>query len=226
MRTCTDIVRVLVVGAALTGGAVTLGASVAAASTQAAAAAQTAGAAGIAVRSDDPALHRYYSGHGRRHAGKRGRQHQHDRQHQRQHQFLLRDFTLVLTPFQKAETDSRSLPYNWQNSDSKAVPSSDQDSFSETTATPQQSQDAKQDDEAGTVLGTYPSVTPTVQASPSATPTPTVTVTATAPAPVVLSTPDPGTTLVTPVADCVTLPIRLDIGLGLLLGPIGLNLGV
>ncbi|MBX6169562.1 MAG: hypothetical protein IRY84_18280, partial [Thermobispora bispora] len=49
---------------------------------------------------------------------------------QRQHQFLMRDLTLVLVPYQKEATDAQALPYNWQYDGSVAQQYGDQDQLS------------------------------------------------------------------------------------------------
>lgn len=56
----------------------------------------------------------------------KNKQWQDTRQHEVQDQFLMRDFTLVLTPFQKSGSHSGAMPYNQQLSGSLALPYNNQ----------------------------------------------------------------------------------------------------
>lgn len=78
--------------------------------------------------------------HGRAHERNLARQHDRQRQweHERQRQQLLRDITLAVTPAQKGGTDSRAMPYNWQNSDAIANSFSDQYGLSDAVNQPDQ----------------------------------------------------------------------------------------
>ncbi|WP_169946128.1 hypothetical protein [Microbispora sp. H11081] len=51
---------------------------------------------------------------------KRQRQHSHQKDAQKQN--ALRDFTQILAPLQKAGSDTRALPYNWQAAGAEAIP--------------------------------------------------------------------------------------------------------
>ena len=98
MPKVNKFVGVLAMSAALTGGAVALGT---AATTVAADAATVS-----AVQMQNP--HAFVLKRKKKGAKKKNKnkQWQREQQHQKQNQFLLRDFTLVLTPFQKSENDS------------------------------------------------------------------------------------------------------------------------
>ncbi|WP_169948776.1 hypothetical protein [Microbispora sp. H11081] len=123
-----NLVGILAISAALTGGAVTLGTAVAATSANAATVMGGYVGGGYpypynynANRNSQKQKHKALNGNKNKNKN-RTKQWQHERQNQGQHQFLLRDFTLVLTPFQKTDSDSRALPYNWQAGSSQAIP--------------------------------------------------------------------------------------------------------
>ncbi|ADG89682.1 hypothetical protein [Thermobispora bispora] len=168
MPKVNKFVGVLAMSAALTGGAVALGT---AATTVAADAATVS-----AVQMQNP--HAFVLKRKKKGAKKKNKnkQWQREQQHQKQNQFLLRDFTLVLTPFQKSENDSRALPYNWQYGQTQSIPWSQQRSFVENENKPRDEQRTKvkpeQEIEREQVLLT-PTTTP-------GTPIPAVTVTVTA----------------------------------------------
>ncbi|MCT9931934.1 beta-lactamase family protein [Planotetraspora sp. A-T 1434] len=87
---------------------------------------------------DHPAPRNYARAHEPHPAKQRNKQRQLERERQRQRQHLLRDITLVVTPAQKGETDSRALPYNWQKADTSANSYNHQDSVSDATSHPTQ----------------------------------------------------------------------------------------
>ncbi|MEW9534124.1 hypothetical protein [Microbispora sp. NPDC049125] len=168
-----NLVGVLAISAALTGGAVALGSVVTTTSANAATVmGGYVGGPSYSSRGCCPRGNSNRQGQGSKNKNK-NKQWQHERQHQNQHQFLLRDFTLVLTPFQKTETDSRALPYNWQATDTKAQPWNRQDSHTDTKADPRQKQDADLEDEdhnRKSYYGPTPIATPTVTVTATATP--------------------------------------------------------
>jgi sugar (pentulose or hexulose) kinase len=125
MSTFKNLAGVLAVGTALTGGAVALGGAV----TSTSASATTV--MGGYVGGERPAARHYVRYHrpaaAERHVNKnknknKNKQNQQHRQHQNQRQFLMRDFTLVLTPFQKSETAAAAVPWNHQYQDSQTMP--------------------------------------------------------------------------------------------------------
>ncbi|MFC0865737.1 hypothetical protein ACFHYQ_25905 [Sphaerimonospora cavernae] len=131
MPKLSNLVGILAISAALTSGAVALGAAVTTASADAATVmGGFVGGPGPYGNWND----NWNRNRNKQRQGQKGKNHnknknknktkqwQHERQMQGQHQFLLRDFTLVLTPFQKTDSDSRALPYNWQYGQSYALP--------------------------------------------------------------------------------------------------------
>ncbi|OPG01277.1 hypothetical protein [Microbispora sp. GKU 823] len=128
MAKSTSVAGILAIGAVLAGGAVIASAPLVAAP------------AGAATMSAQHGLVRFGHPHAR---GQRNRQknaHRHNqrlREQQRQHQFLMRDLTLVLVPFQKETTDSAALPYNWQNDSVSALQHADQDQLAALQDTPE-----------------------------------------------------------------------------------------
>ncbi|GAA0377639.1 hypothetical protein GCM10009530_30280 [Microbispora corallina] len=166
MPKLNNLVGVLAISAAMTGGAVALGNVVTATSANAATVMGGYVGGPSYVSRAYPRLSNR-QGQGTKNKNK-NKQWQHERQHQNQHQFLLRDFTLVLTPFQKTETDSRALPYNWQASDTRAQPWNRQDSQTDTRSNPKQKQDAEAENEndPSKKVEPTPTVTVTVTAKP------------------------------------------------------------
>ncbi|GGO25875.1 hypothetical protein GCM10010116_51940 [Microbispora rosea subsp. aerata] len=145
-----NLVGILAISAALTGGAVTLGTAVATSANAATVMGGYVGGGGYPYP---------YNANYNRNRNKQGQKHraanknknknknktkqwQHERQNQNQHQFLLRDFTLVLTPFQKTDTDARALPYNWQYGSTQAYPYTRTDNFSDQYNRPHQDQES------------------------------------------------------------------------------------
>ncbi|GGO29614.1 hypothetical protein GCM10010116_59410 [Microbispora rosea subsp. aerata] len=105
MAKSTSVAGILAIGAILAGGAVVAGVPLVATPAEAA----TMSAQHGLVRSGNP------HARGQRNRHKKGhRNKQRLSEKQRQHQFLMRDLTLVLVPYQKETTDARALPYNWQ----------------------------------------------------------------------------------------------------------------
>lgn len=104
-------------------------------------------AAGTAVTG--PGVDRDSRGHARAHERHgvrqrdKQRQSERGRQRQRQRQHLLRDVTLVVTPAQKSETDSRALPDNRQKAETSANPYNKQDSRSDVVSRPTQKSDVQ-----------------------------------------------------------------------------------
>ncbi|GII32356.1 hypothetical protein [Planotetraspora mira] len=105
-----SLVGVLAVSTALTGGAVALGTAVTSTSASATTITGCGGGCGG-------------SGWGRGHRNhnrnwNKNREWQHAREHQHQRQHLLRDFSLIITPFQKS--DNQAIPQQKQDTDSKS----------------------------------------------------------------------------------------------------------
>ncbi|GAA0361003.1 hypothetical protein GCM10009530_08010 [Microbispora corallina] len=119
-------VGLLALSAALTGGAVPVDTPAIAAS--------AGGAVVTGVGGDGPGQNR---AHERHRAGHRGKQRQSDHEREGQNQKMLRDVSLVLTPAQKGETDSRALPYDWQKTDASASDYNDQNVTTHFTSDPQ-----------------------------------------------------------------------------------------
>lgn len=152
MSTIKSMVGLLAVAATMTGGAIALGGVVGSA--------DAATVMGGAPGGGRPAYHRVYRPAGnynansnRARAGnknknknkQKNKQNQHHRQYQNQRQFLMRDFTLVLTPFQKSENGAAAVPWNHQWQQSTARPYSNQSEWSNTKAEPRQQQDTDVD---------------------------------------------------------------------------------
>ncbi|GII28112.1 hypothetical protein [Planotetraspora mira] len=105
-----SLVGALAISTALTGGAVALGAAV---TTSTASAATVMGCGGGGCGGGWGRSHRN-SNHNRNH----NRQWQQARQHEHQSQHLMRDFTLVVSPFQR--NDNEATPWQKQDGDSKS----------------------------------------------------------------------------------------------------------
>jgi hypothetical protein len=129
MSKLNHMMGMLAVSTALTGGALALGtitstaasASVVMGGVPAPAPAPAPVAAPRAVVSR-PVCHktvcfRERPSHNRNHNFNRNRQRQHERQFEFQRQHLMRDFTLVVTPFQKSDTEA--MPWQRQDDDTK-----------------------------------------------------------------------------------------------------------
>ncbi|GAA4565444.1 hypothetical protein [Planotetraspora kaengkrachanensis] len=111
MSKLSNLVGILAVSTALTGGAVALGTAVTSTSASATTVMGCGGGCGGG------------SGWGRGHRNhnrnwNRNHERQHAREHQHQRQHLLRDFSLIITPFQKS--DNQAFPQQKQDTDSKA----------------------------------------------------------------------------------------------------------
>ncbi|GAA4597216.1 hypothetical protein GCM10023194_71420 [Planotetraspora phitsanulokensis] len=120
MSKLSNIMGVLAASAALTGGALVLGTTAASASVVMGGVPAPAPAP---VSVSRPVCHkqvcfREERQHNRNHNWNHNRQRQHARQLEFQRQHLLRDFTLVVTPFQKSENDAQ--PWQRQDDDSQA----------------------------------------------------------------------------------------------------------
>ncbi|MBO4270689.1 hypothetical protein [Microbispora triticiradicis] len=160
-----NLVGILAISAALTGGAVTLGTAVAAGSANAATVmgGYVGGGGGYpypygnfnANRNSQRQKHKALNGNKNKNKNKT-KQWQHERQNQGQHQFLLRDFTLVLTPFQKTDTDARALPYNWQYGNTQSYPYTRTNSFSDQFNNPRQGQDNQTEPKTNTATEINP----------------------------------------------------------------------
>ncbi|GII27296.1 hypothetical protein [Planotetraspora mira] len=109
MSNFKSLVGVLAISTALTGGAIAL-------DTAAAAGAANATTIMSGCRGCGDGWGRGHRNHNRN--WNRNHERQHERQHQHQLQHLLRDFALLITPFQK--TDNQTNPMQKQNSKSKA----------------------------------------------------------------------------------------------------------
>lgn len=210
------IIGVFAIGVALTGGAVAVSAPL------------LATPAGAVVTGD------YNHNDNRAHARGRykqknknkNKQWQRDREHQKQRQFLMRDLTLVITPFQKEETDARALPYNWQNVDTFSAPHDDDGVWAEVEAVPDSDlaqdvqeegvnvgkslNDDKNDDkdkhEPKPVKTAAPVPTPTRTPAPAPSPAPVTTPTPAAPAPAAKPAPAPTVLAVPPAANPAPAP--------------------
>ncbi|GAA4556508.1 hypothetical protein [Planotetraspora kaengkrachanensis] len=116
-----NIMGVLAAGATLTGGALVLGtATAASASVVMGGVPAPAPVRAVVSR---PTCHKtvcFREGrhHNRNHNWNHNRQRQHERQFEFQRQHLLRDFSLIITPFQKS--DNEAFPQQKQDTDSKA----------------------------------------------------------------------------------------------------------
>ncbi|WP_432927546.1 hypothetical protein ACQPZZ_39280 [Microbispora sp. CA-135349] len=121
----------LAIGAVLAGGAVIAGAPLVAAPAGAVTTSATMSAQHDLVRFGHP------HARGQRNRNKGGHRHnQRLREQQRQHQFLMRDLTLVLVPYQKETTDAAALPYNWQNDSTSVQQYGNQDLLTTAQDTP------------------------------------------------------------------------------------------
>ncbi|GII30423.1 hypothetical protein [Planotetraspora mira] len=107
-----SLVGVLAISTALTGGAVALGTAV----TTGAANASTVMGCGGGCGGGGCGWGRGHRNHNRNF----NHQRQHTRQRQHQNQHLLRDFTLIVTPFQSSDTQA--TPWQRQATDSAAHP--------------------------------------------------------------------------------------------------------
>ncbi|GII57009.1 hypothetical protein Pth03_53980 [Planotetraspora thailandica] len=115
----SNVMGVLAASAALTGGALVIGASAASASVVMGGVPAPAPAPRAVV--SRPVCHKQVCfregrNHNRNHNWNHSRQRQHERQFEFQRQHLLRDFTLVVTPFQKS--DNETSPWQRQDTDS------------------------------------------------------------------------------------------------------------
>ncbi|MEN3533743.1 hypothetical protein AAH991_01395 [Microbispora sp. ZYX-F-249] len=125
MAKSTSVAGILAIGAVIAGGAAIGGVSLVATPAGAATMSATMSAQHGLVRFGHP------HARGQRNRQKNGQRHnQRLREQQRQHQFLMRDLTLVLVPYQKDSTDARALPYNWQNDSVVAQQYGNQDRLS------------------------------------------------------------------------------------------------
>ncbi|WP_405086422.1 serine hydrolase domain-containing protein [Microbispora sp. NBC_01389] len=95
-------------------------------------------AAGAVGTGPHPGVRDHGGAHERNHVRQHDRQRQWEHERQRQRQQLLRDITLAVTPAQKGGTDSRAMPYNWQNSDAISNSFSDQYGLSDAVNQPDQ----------------------------------------------------------------------------------------
>ncbi|MEV7808871.1 hypothetical protein AB0O28_38565 [Microbispora sp. NPDC088329] len=121
----------LAIGAVLAGGAVIAGAPLVATPAGAVTTSATMSAQHDLVRFGHP------HARGQRNRNKGGHRHnQRLREQQRQHQFLMRDLTLVLVPYQKETTDAAALPYNWQNDSTSVQQYGNQDLLTTAQDTP------------------------------------------------------------------------------------------
>ncbi|GAA4565441.1 hypothetical protein [Planotetraspora kaengkrachanensis] len=116
-----NIMGVLAASAALTGGALVLGTATAASASVVMGGVPAPAPAPVSV--SRPTCHktvcfREGRNHNRNHNWSHNRQRQHARQFEFQRQHLLRDFTLVVTPFQSSENDA--TPWQRQEDDSQA----------------------------------------------------------------------------------------------------------
>src|SRR5690606_2102388 len=104
----------------------------------------------------------------------KNKQSQRAKQWEEQSQFLLRDFTLVITPFQKSNSHSGALPFNQQYSHNTTLPYNHQFDYSRLANDPTAKHNTQVKPEQE-IEREQIGVTPTVDAT--ATPTVTVTVT-------------------------------------------------
>ena len=112
MSKINNLMGILAASIALTGGAVTLGTAVTSTSASATTVMGGCGGGGCGGGGWGRRGHR---NHNRNFSHNREFQHAREHQHQRQH--LLRDFTLLITPFQK--TDNQATPWQKQDSNDK-----------------------------------------------------------------------------------------------------------
>ncbi|MBX6386372.1 MAG: hypothetical protein IRZ07_25925 [Microbispora sp.] len=83
---------------------------------------------------------------------------QHIRQSENQDQFLLRDFTLVLTPFQKSSNGSAAVPWNAQWSQNSTIPYTNTSDWNQLHNRPWQDQDSQADPRTNTATQVNPQV--------------------------------------------------------------------
>ena len=84
------------------------------------------------------------------------KQWQHERQNQGQNQFLLRDFTLVLTPFQKSSNGSAAVPWNAQWSQNATIPTTNTNDYNQMHNRPWQDQASQADPRTNTATQINP----------------------------------------------------------------------
>ncbi len=81
---------------------------------------------------------------------------QHARQSENQSQFLLRDFTLVLTPFQKSSNGSAAVPWNAQWSQNSTIPTTNTTDWNQMHNRPWQDQSSQADPRTNTATQVNP----------------------------------------------------------------------
>ncbi|KAB8180240.1 hypothetical protein [Microbispora catharanthi] len=81
---------------------------------------------------------------------------QHARQSENQSQFLLRDFTLVLTPFQKSSNGSAAVPWNAQWSQNSTIPTTNTSDWNQMHNRPWQDQSSQADPRTNTATQVNP----------------------------------------------------------------------
>ncbi|GLX08474.1 hypothetical protein [Microbispora sp. NBRC 16548] len=81
---------------------------------------------------------------------------QHARQSENQSQFLLRDFTLVLTPFQKSSNGSAAVPWNAQWSQNSTIPTTNTSDYNQMHNRPWQDQSSQADPRTNTATQVNP----------------------------------------------------------------------
>ncbi|WP_182900015.1 hypothetical protein [Microbispora sp. H10830] len=81
---------------------------------------------------------------------------QHARQSENQSQFLLRDFTLVLTPFQKSSNGSAAVPWNAQWSQNSTIPTTNTSDYNQMHNRPWQDQSSQADPRTNTATQINP----------------------------------------------------------------------
>ncbi|WP_327047796.1 hypothetical protein OG320_07945 [Microbispora sp. NBC_01189] len=81
---------------------------------------------------------------------------QHARQSEFQDQFLMRDFTLVLTPFQKSSNGSAAVPWNAQWSQNSTIPTTNTTDWNQMHNRPWQDQSSQADPRTNTATEINP----------------------------------------------------------------------
>ncbi|MEU7941656.1 hypothetical protein [Microbispora bryophytorum] len=167
MSVLKNIAGALALGTALSGAAIVLGGATAGTASAATVMGGYIPAPSGGVRYVRPSYNRNYNTN-RQAQGQKGRnknknknknknhEWQHARQSENQSQFLLRDFTLVLTPFQKSSNGSAAVPYNSQWSQNSTLPYTSTSDYNQLHNRPWQDQSAQADPRTNTATQVNP----------------------------------------------------------------------
>ncbi|GIH65614.1 hypothetical protein [Microbispora siamensis] len=167
MSVLKNIAGALALGTALSGAAIVLGGATAGTASAATVMGGYVPAPSGGVRYVRPSYNRNYNTN-RQAQGQKGRnknknknknknhEWQHARQSETQSQFLLRDFTLVLTPFQKSSNGSAAVPWNAQWSQNSTVPTTNTTDWNQMHNRPWQDQSSQADPRTNTATQINP----------------------------------------------------------------------